>query len=112
MKCEVCGFSFKEHDNKRLHRHHVRPKEHGGDDTRANLITLCPNCHSIAHILLRNALLLGTDETYDLYRKEYLIVRIHRYSGLGFREAWARLWSLWKVVWKIGVKVKWTLQRK
>jgi len=80
ISCEACGFAFRYHHRKRLHSHHIRPKGHGGDDTEANKILLCPNCHSIAHILLSMALYsAGTIDIYDLYERGWLIHQISRY---------------------------------
>jgi 5-methylcytosine-specific restriction endonuclease McrA len=42
-KCEVCGFS----DKRILEVHHKNRDR--GDNTRNNLILVCPNCHSIDH---------------------------------------------------------------
>ena len=42
-RCQKCG-SFRN-----LDVHHMRRRSALGDDTEANLITLCRNCHQILH---------------------------------------------------------------
>lgn len=42
-RCQKCG-SFNN-----LQVHHMRPRSCSGDDTEANLITLCANCHRNCH---------------------------------------------------------------
>ena len=42
MKCEICGWEKEKCD---IHR-----KDPGGSYTGENVITLCPNCHRLAHI--------------------------------------------------------------
>lgn len=41
-KCVICGF------NVLVEVHHIRPKREGGEDIIENLITLCPNHHTMA----------------------------------------------------------------
>lgn len=41
--CEYCDRQFDQ-----LHIHHIKPRRDGGPNTAANLIVLCPNCHSQA----------------------------------------------------------------
>lgn len=36
-----------------LHRHHIHPLGHGGQDTEDNEVWLCPTAHSNVHELLR-----------------------------------------------------------
>ena len=43
-KCQCCGKK-----NCRLEVHHLLPKSRGGSDKLANLITLCSDCHHLAH---------------------------------------------------------------
>ena len=43
-KCQCCGKK-----NCRLEVHHLLPRSRGGSDKLANLITLCTDCHSLAH---------------------------------------------------------------
>lgn len=43
-KCRCCGKK-----NYRLEVHHLLPRSRGGSDKLANLITLCSNCHHLAH---------------------------------------------------------------
>lgn len=51
--CRACGFHFK---NLIVHVHHLDPisERKGESETKQeDLITLCPNCHYLAHYLLR-----------------------------------------------------------
>lgn len=41
--CRICGFSVV------VHVHHIRPRSQGGGNQVANMITLCPNHHAMAH---------------------------------------------------------------
>lgn len=41
-KCKICGF------NVLVEVHHIMPRRHGGSDDLDNLITLCPNHHTMA----------------------------------------------------------------
>lgn len=43
-KCQCCGKK-----NCRLEVHHLLPRSRGGSDKLANLITLCSDCHYLAH---------------------------------------------------------------
>ena len=43
-KCQCCGKK-----NCRLEVHHLLPRSRGGSDKLANLLTLCTDCHSLAH---------------------------------------------------------------
>lgn len=43
-KCQCCGKK-----NCRLEVHHLLPRSRGGSDKLANLITLCSECHHLAH---------------------------------------------------------------
>ena len=43
-KCQCCGKK-----NCRLEVHHLLPRSRGGSDRLANLITLCSDCHHLAH---------------------------------------------------------------
>jgi len=98
--CEVCGYSFKHYDTTRLHKHHIRPKEHGGSDEEANKIVLCPNCHSIAHILLSLALDSGAIDIYKLYAREHLTVAILRYQRSDLVSQFKiALYNLWNYKW-------------
>ncbi len=51
-KCEACDFYY---DNKIIEAHHLIPLSLTGETkiTIDELIVLCPNCHSIAHYLLK-----------------------------------------------------------
>lgn len=51
--CRGCGFHF---DNKIVEAHHLVPISSVEEEKQVkkdDLITLCPNCHAIAHILLK-----------------------------------------------------------
>lgn len=41
-KCKVCGFEIV------VEVHHIKPRRDGGSDDLSNLITLCPNHHTLA----------------------------------------------------------------
>lgn len=43
-KCTRCGKV-----NVKLHAHHIVSKSKGGSDTKANLRTLCEECHALMH---------------------------------------------------------------
>ena len=43
-RCQQCGTA------KHLEVHHIRPRSLLGDDTEANLITLCHSCHQQIHL--------------------------------------------------------------
>lgn len=46
--CMVCGFTIKTPFGNKSEAHHIQPynKYHKGNDCWANMIVLCPNCHS------------------------------------------------------------------
>lgn len=71
--CQVCNFSFKKQI---VHVHHLDPisERTSPRDTKCeDLITLCPNCHYLAHYLLR------TEKTNDeLKERAYLIERLQK----------------------------------
>lgn len=48
-RCFVCRFDFLPV----LQMHHVVPVGEGGDNSRSNLMILCPTCHAMAHQLMR-----------------------------------------------------------
>lgn len=50
-RCEVCRFAPP--DESMLHLHHVIPVHLGGTNVPRNTILVCPNCHAIAHWMLR-----------------------------------------------------------
>ena len=53
--CQACGFNF---NNQIVHVHHLDPLseyKHPQKTTIEDLITLCPNCHYIAHFWLRES---------------------------------------------------------
>lgn len=57
-----------------LHKHHIVPRANGGQDEKSNLIHLCPNCHALAHILIREERLFGVptrEELGDAIRSMY-----------------------------------------
>lgn len=67
--CKGCGFNF---HNKIVEAHHLTPisnSEEGKQVKTNDLITLCPNCHAIAHILLK------IDDKYQT--TENLIYKLH-----------------------------------
>src|SRR5262245_4664775 len=99
--CEVCGYSFRTQDSSRMHVHHMRPTEHGGPDTSENKITLCPNCHSVAHILLSIAVnSLGAVDLRKLYLRDHLILSILQYHRRDYkRELRTALINLWRHKW-------------
>ena len=41
--CQLCGA------RRNLEAHHIRYRSRGGDDTEANLVTLCCRCHAAVH---------------------------------------------------------------
>lgn len=43
-KCVICNYS------RITNVHHIKLKKNGGGNELSNLITLCPNCHSLSHI--------------------------------------------------------------
>jgi len=49
-QCYVCGCSFL----RVLAIHHLKPISEGGNSELDNLVVLCPTCHAVVHILLRN----------------------------------------------------------
>lgn len=50
-KCDTCP--WRPPVPSLLHVHHVLPRHLGGGDEEENLVCLCPNCHAVAHWLLR-----------------------------------------------------------
>ena len=42
-RCQFCG------SRQTLEVHHQEFRSHSGEDSETNLITLCSNCHSLAH---------------------------------------------------------------
>jgi 5-methylcytosine-specific restriction endonuclease McrA len=55
LYCDVCGWPGDAvsvmDKTKVLHVHHVSPLSDGGDQGRSNLMILCPNHHSLCHML-------------------------------------------------------------
>lgn len=43
-KCEFCDYETNE--RRRIHIHHIIPRQAGGKNTKGNLVMLCPNHHS------------------------------------------------------------------
>jgi 5-methylcytosine-specific restriction endonuclease McrA len=43
MKCEICGYIG------HTEKHHIQSKSLGGNNSKANLTNLCPNCHAEVH---------------------------------------------------------------
>ncbi len=59
--CQACNFYY---DNKIVKAHHLKPlsmKKEEKLTTKKDLITLCPTCHRLAHMLIEN----GTDNYED-----------------------------------------------
>ena len=56
-KCQCCGKK-----NCRLEVHHLIPRSRGGSDKLANLITLCSDCHHLAH---------STEEQLLVFQKKF-----------------------------------------
>jgi len=53
MRCRCCSRKVTRTirvQGNRLERHHVRPRSHGGKDTRENVALLCKNCHDERHV--------------------------------------------------------------
>lgn len=51
-RCEACATQMP--SKALVHLHHVVPVRDGGTTADANLMLLCPNCHSRAHWIYRN----------------------------------------------------------
>lgn len=49
--CALCGCD----DPGRLEHHHVTPRSQGGDDSEANLLTVCSSCHGKVHGMQRRS---------------------------------------------------------
>ncbi len=45
--CQICLLDYKPI----LQLHHITPVSLGGEDTKKNLVLLCPNCHKTIHSL-------------------------------------------------------------
>ena len=72
--CRGCGFNF---HNKIVEAHHLIPissTEGEKQIKESDLVTLCPNCHAIAHILLKQ------NEKYQ--KIENLIHKLHEIYGI------------------------------
>jgi predicted HNH restriction endonuclease len=69
--CRACEFNFK---NQIVHVHHLDPlseREEPGKTRMEDLITLCPNCHYLAHFYLR-------DRPGPFYKnRERLLKKLH-----------------------------------
>ena len=79
-RCALC-------DNPRfLQIHHVVPRGQGGTDSPHNLITLCSDCHALAHGTNLRDLVDVDQETIQHAIVEYLA---DYYAGEGY------LWSPW-----------------
>lgn len=51
-KCEICNFGNLSLIGM-MEKHHIIPIENGGADDLDNLTLLCPNCHKLVHILIK-----------------------------------------------------------
>lgn len=77
--CNVCGFDFGEaygeHGRGFIHVHHVVPISAFGEekkiDPEQDLVTLCANCHAIAH--RRTDSVLSVKELKDILRLEWVL---------------------------------------
>jgi hypothetical protein len=60
--CRCCGRkgSYDAGGVDGLHRHHLTYRSRGGEDTTANLVTLCARCHVLEHVA-RQLHIVGTD---------------------------------------------------
>ncbi len=45
-KCKICSW-----EKGYCHKHHIIPKQYGGEDDKENIILLCPNHHAEAHFI-------------------------------------------------------------
>ena len=48
-ECQGCGENVEHIDNDSLHAHHITPISEGGGHSLTNLVTLCGDCHTLAH---------------------------------------------------------------
>lgn len=84
-KCAICGWTLRD-SNKAgpmggCELHHIIPISEGGEDSRDNLILLCPNCHKMAHVglldeqRLRSHIVIQTEDERVARFAEYLYDR-------------------------------------
>jgi len=45
-KCLFPDCGYETENRSQINNHHIIPKELGGNDSKGNMISLCPNCHS------------------------------------------------------------------
>lgn len=64
-KCELCG----DYQPWTLESHHIVPVNKNGDGFVSNLITLCPNCHSVIEKL--NTSTIDDPNFHDWIRARY-----------------------------------------
>jgi len=50
MKCQFPYCNFVANAKHQLHKHHIIPKELGGNNEKWNLIYLCPTCHNRIYV--------------------------------------------------------------
>ena len=81
-----------------LARHHLLPQEHGGPDTKNNLIWLCPTTHVNVHEILRKLLL--SDELMSYHEVNlFHSTPLSRYAYAVATEGWSRIQGKpWKSV--------------
>ena len=48
--CQMPGCDYICEDKSQINFHHIVPRELGGDNSKSNLIELCPNCHAKVYI--------------------------------------------------------------
>jgi 5-methylcytosine-specific restriction endonuclease McrA len=67
MICEICTTNIAKH------KHHIQSKSLGGDNSKANLCFLCPNCHHEVHskdgIVLEGKFLTTSGYTLVYHKK-------------------------------------------
>ena len=49
IACECCGWRPPSKHWRIIRLHHIIPVSAGGQDSSANTVFLCPNCHALAH---------------------------------------------------------------
>lgn len=87
--CELCG--GRGADGVVLGRHHIIPREHGGQDHAENIVTLCESCHNWAELNLVAPEIVGRAAFWRMAR---LICPLWR-SGVVRRRTDPRLGASW-----------------
>ncbi len=72
FKCQSCNFYFY---NKIVEAHHLTPLSEKGESVIKieDLITLCPNCHSISHYLLKEDSILYSNKNFLIEKLQELL---------------------------------------